>query len=324
MSRSFPDFVPHPLLPSGHLQTIAGVYMGAPPAENEAIRRTVKLDDGDLVVLHDDCPDGWQSDGRIALLLHGLTGSHRSPYLARLARKLQARGVRTFRMDLRGCGAGFRLARHFGHAGRSEDVGAAIDAVLHWCPRATLSVVGYSMGGNLMLKLLGELGDDAPPALVEAVAVSPPIDLHACIRQLESGVNWLYCRSFVSRLLRDLRRRRDIGPLRRLPLAPRPLGLSDFDSRFTAPLGGFNNVDDYYTQSSPAPLLRRIGVRTLIVASADDPMVPADIYDRTPLSPTIELHITRRGGHVGFISSRHAIPDGWWIDGRVTSWLALP
>ncbi len=165
------------------------------------------LDDGDQIVLHDDCPDGWRPGDRAALLIHGLAGCHESGYMVRIAHKLHAAGVRAFRMDLRGCGAGAALARLPYHSGRSEDARAALVAIAELAGGSPTTLVGFSLGANIALKLLGELGQAKCGNLDSAMAVCPPIDLAACSRQIARGGNRLYDRHFVHLLLRQLRRR---------------------------------------------------------------------------------------------------------------------
>ena len=128
-----PPFQPPWWLRGAHAQTLAAAYWPARLPEHRAVARQVELDDGDIVVVHDDCPDGWPCDGRVALLVHGLGGCHRSPLLVRLATKLNARGVRVFRWDMRGCGAGVGLAGRPYHAGCSDDLRRVIESVLQWC-----------------------------------------------------------------------------------------------------------------------------------------------------------------------------------------------
>src|SRR5690606_10912885 len=182
---AFPLFRPHPLLKSGHAQTLAANYLhGAPRTRTAQADHQVELDDGDQIVLHDDCPASWRKGDPAALLLHGLAGCHRSPYLVRAARKLNDRGVRTFRMDYRNCGAGFGLATRSYHAGQSGDVRAALWFIARLCPGSPLGVAGYSMGGNVALKTLGEDPGALPDVLCRAAVVNPPIDLAVCCNYL--------------------------------------------------------------------------------------------------------------------------------------------
>ena len=139
--QELPAFKPHPLLRSGHLQTLAGLFFPGHLIEYAATRHHVLLDDGDQVVLHDDCPPDWTAGGPAALLIHGLGGSHESVYMRRMAHKLAESGVRAFRMDLRGCGAGIELARLPYHSGRSADAAAALGHIATICPGSPVALV---------------------------------------------------------------------------------------------------------------------------------------------------------------------------------------
>src|SRR5579864_4672507 len=203
------EFVPHPLLPTGHLQTLGGVLLPQNAGNDEPRRHQVLLADGDQIVLNDDTPANWQDGGRTALLIHGLAGCHSSPYVQRIAGKLNARGVRTFRLDLRGCGAGLGLARLPYHSGRSEDAAAALRKIAELCPRSPTTLIGFSLGGNIALKLLGESANDLPEQLDRAAAVCPPVDLLRCVESLARGINRFYDRHFVRLLcaqIEDLHR----------------------------------------------------------------------------------------------------------------------
>lgn len=318
-----PPFLPHVMLPSGHLQTIAGAYIKGHARRYRAAQHQVDLGDGDRIVLHDDCPDHWQQQSRVALLLHGVSGCHGSPYMVRIAGKLNDMGMRTFRMDMRGCGAGAKLAQHPGHAGRSDDARAAALTIRKLCPEAPLTFIGFSMGGNITLKLAGEIGSRPPGNLDSIIAVAPPIDLVVCGRNIDAGWNRIYSRNFSRRLIRFIHARREHMPrLAELSLRPVPTSIVDFDNRFTAPLSGFRDVTDYYTQSSAMPRMNNITLPTLILAAKDDPVIPVEIFHRADLSPSTKLLLTEQGGHVAHIArSKGTDPDRWWMDWRIVDWL---
>ena len=330
MSLAFPNFEPHPLIRGGHLQTIIGCYLPWLKVPYRAKQHRVPLADGDTIVLHDDLPkppaageaSPWRPGDPVVLLLHGLGGSHLSGYMQRGAVKLTERGCRVFRMDLRGYGAGFGLARHPIHAGRSEDAAAVLDFLIELCPDSPIHMVGFSMGANIVLKLAGELGPLAPASLASVMAVAPPIDLLECSRNMQRRDNRIYDRTFVRSLIAHISRRRLVVPdaLHR-PLDPPPRRLVDFDSVFTAPLAGFASAEDYYVRASSGALLRHIAVPTLILSAANDPIVPVRPFETASYSPTTKLHITPCGGHLGFIARRRKDPDRRWLDWRVVEWI---
>lgn len=333
------DFHPHPLLPSGHLQTLAGFLLFRESFVEHAVQHVVELDDGDRIVLHDDCPPEWQPGDRAALMIHGLAGCHASPYMQRIAGKLNARGARTFRMDLRGCGAGLGLARWPYHSGRSADAAAALRRIVDFCPNSPVALIGFSLGGNIALKLAGEAAGALPTNVDRIVALSPPIDLAACTEQLRQGAARLYDRYFVRLCLQQIAARCACVPEAVLPegwLAVRspavpkrpgsfgaaaPRGMAEFDAAFTAPVCGFGTAENYYRECSSAQFLPEIRVRTLILAAADDPLLPVRPFQESRFSATTTVQHTRHGGHLGFLSRRGAVPDGRWMDLRVVNWV---
>jgi predicted alpha/beta-fold hydrolase len=326
MPVDFPLFRPHPLILGGHLQTIAGAYLPNGVSPSAKIHH-VPLPDGDSLALHEDDVGGSHGielgvANRSALLLHGLAGSHQSGYMLRISAKLCARGIRVFRLDLRGCGAGVGLARHPLHAGRSEDAAAALDFVHQLHPESSIHLIGFSMGGNIVLKLGGELGKKAPRHLASIVGVSPPIDLAQCTSQIQRGLNQIYDRAFVKALIRHIAVRNNFVPdAYSRPLTPRPRRLMDFDSLFTAPLSGFADVHDYYSRASSGPLLRSISVPTLIITAASDPIVPIACFEQMAFSPSTQLVVARCGGHLGFIAAKNQDPDYRWLDWRIVDWI---
>jgi predicted alpha/beta-fold hydrolase len=318
------DFIPHLLLRGGHAQTLAGILVRSGDFVETATRREVLLDDGDRIVLHDDCPADWTAGGPTALLIHGLAGCHASPYMQRIARKLNARGVRSCRMDLRGCGAGLELARFPYHSGRSEDAAAALRAIGEVCPGSPTDLVGFSLGGNITLKLLGEAPSDLPPNLRRAMAVCPPVDLLECVTAIARGVNRLYDRYFTRLLMEQVATRRQ-----RLPETVVPPqwpdhtarnSILDFDERFTAPVAGFGTAANYYRLCSSAQFVPEIRLPTAILAAADDPLVPSRAFGRLALPAPVTLHLTGHGGHLGFLARLNGDPDRRWMDWRVVEW----
>jgi predicted alpha/beta-fold hydrolase len=322
MPLDFPTFRPHPLLRGGHLQTIVGCYLPWKKIVYQAVQYLVPLEDGDKIALHDDRPADWKPGDPVALLAHGLGGCHLSGYMQRGVIKLGQRGYRVFRMDLRGCGAGFLHARHPIHAGRSEDALAALRFVIGLCPGSPVHVAGFSMGANIVLKMAGELSADVPPELASLMAVAPPIDLIECSRNIQRGTNRIYDQSFVTGLLRHVERRKKAvpGALTR-PLSPRPRRLFDFDSQFTAPLAGFADAHDYYARASAGRVLAKIMVPTLILAAASDPIIPVRTFEQASYSPTTEVVIAPCGGHLGFIGRPGVDPDRRWLDWRLVEWI---
>lgn len=317
----FPAFRQHPLVPGGHLQTIACVLLPTRRLPYGATRRIVNLPDGDQVVLHDDCPAGWRPGDRVALLIHGLSGSHRSGYMQRTAARMTARGVRALRLDLRGCGAGLALARWPYHSGRSEDAAAAIEYIAQLCPGSPVTLIGYSLGANVSLKLVGELGERPCGGLDSCIAVCPPIDLACCARNIDRPSNYAYNRYFVRALTRSVALRHGLrSDVPQLPAGRRPRTLPEFDDMYTAPVGGFGTAENYYRRCSSLPVLAGVRRPTWILTADDDPMIPCRMFRDLPASDYLQLHVTHGGGHLGFVGLRGSDPDRRWLEWRLVEW----
>lgn len=320
-----PPFESLPLLKGGHRQTLAAFLWSGASHGRTGRRHTLKLPDGDELILHDDCPANWRPSAPVVLLLHGLAGSYLSAYMIRIATKLRALGVRTFRLDHRGCGAGSDLAQRPYHAGRSDDVFEALSFIHQQCRGSLLGIVGFSLSGNMLLKMLGEseYRSILPRELACSVAVNPPIDLEASAQRLEARENRRYDRHFVKLLVNDVARR-----LRLHPTAPRPLyqsapsTLRVFDDQYTARVSGFAGVDDYYAKCSARHFIPTIAVPTLILTASDDPLVPSAAFETLDGPSAVTVHIAAGGGHLGYLARRHRDPDCRWMDWRVIDWLS--
>lgn len=315
-------FRPTRMLFGGNLQTFAAFYFYARKLPEQAVHQHVTLPDGDIIVLHDDCPAGWQRGDRTALLVHGVCGYHGSSYVSRTARRLNEHGVRTFRIDLRGQGAGEALARHPYHGGSSPDLAAAVQAAKELTDGSPLSVIGFSLGGNILLKMLGEAPEWGMPVIEQAIAVNPPIDITQTSRALSRGFGRLYDKYFCDILWNQLQARQKLRPdLVTVTFPRRPRTVREFDEVFTAPLGGFASAKDYYEKVSSAQLLHKIQVPTIILTAADDPLIPVEPFLKAERSPHVALHVSQKGGHLGYISRGSKDPDRHWMDWRVVEWV---
>lgn len=317
-------FRPHPLIRNSHAQTIVAAYWSGHKLNYSARQHFVVFDDGDQIVLHDDCPQNWKAGDRAVVMVHGLGGSHRSSYLVRIAHKLNLLGIRTFRVDLRGCGAGSNLAKRPFHAGCSEDVAQAVETVSALCLGSPITLNGYSMGANIVLKLAGEIGSGRLGGVDSVMAVAPPIDLAYCCRNMNRGFNRLYDWDFSRRLVRMVQGRlaTDENFYDGFQFEQKPGRLIEFDTIFTAPQCGFESAEDYYSKASSAPVLPKIQIPGLILTANDDSVVPIEIFKQNPRSSSVELEVTKGGGHLGFIAPTNLVPDRRWMDQRVVHWIA--
>lgn len=318
-----PVFVPARGLSNPHLQTVWGVLRPAAPRLKETVQRKLRFADGDFAVLHDDKPDSWSRGDHVALLMHGLSGCHESGYMARTAAKLLDHNVRVFRMDHRGCGAARKLARQPYHAGRIRDLESAIRMLERLCPGSPVSVAGFSLSANLLLRYLGDDPDSLPLSLYRAVAVCPPIDLQYCVEQLGKSsmgrrYDWYFARQLVGQLV-DTPLWRDDVPLARVKRLPRTI--LGFDELYTAPASGFRSAEHYYFESSARPYIPNIRVHTSVLVSEDDPMVPTTPWNDLEVPPNVTVCMTEHGGHLGFIGRGSADADNRWMDWRVVDWL---
>lgn len=304
------DYRPVSWLPDGHTQTLWAARCRRVPRPNPRFER-VELPDGDFVDLaHVGTP------GELTvLILHGLEGDWRSPYASALLAAIEARGWHGVLMHFRGCsGEPNRLARSY-HSGDTGDL-AFVAARLARRSRL-LCAVGYSLGGNVLLKYLGEQGRDT--ACAAAVAVSVPFDLAVAAATLERGFARIYQRHLVTSLQQKTRLKfaRMTAPIDLSGLA-RWTDFRSFDDRVTAPLHGFAGVDDYYARSSCRPFLRNVAVPTRVIHAADDPfLAPAGIPDARELAAGMELELVARGGHVGFVAT-----EPGWLERRIMEFIA--
>lgn len=240
------------------------------------------------------------------LLLHGLEGSIRSHYAAGLLDLVRSLGWGADLLSFRGCGDEPNAARRFYHSGETTDLAFVLQRIVDEFPKAPIAVVGYSLGGNVLLKYLGERGTDVPDRVLAAAAVSVPFDLEAGSRFISTGFSHVYDRHFLSSL-----RRKAFAKLDRYPdlfdraAVERATTLFDFDNAVTAPVHGFADAQDYYARSSSRHFLGDIRVPTLLLSSYDDPFLPPhvlrEVAQSAAANPWLETEFTERGGHVGFI-----------------------
>jgi uncharacterized protein len=315
-----PDFRPLPWLSNPHLQTLLGFLWYNPTWSHPVRRHVLHLPDGDGLALYDTIPSGWPPDDPIALIVHGLTGSHASPQVQRLAQFLLPHGWRVVRMDLRGAGPSIALSRQAYHGARSGDVRAAVEEVHTWSPASPITVVGFSLGGNLVLKMAGEAADRPIAGLSRVAALAPPIDFVRCADLIAQPRNRIYNSYFARGLVRAVQERQRFFPDQPPLRFPRRLTVRLFDELYTAPRGGFADALDYYRQASSFALVPRIQVPAFILTARDDPFIAVEPFDELRLPPHVGLRVVPQGGHLGFL--------GWdgaggfrWAERRMAEWI---
>lgn len=309
-------------LSNPHVQTVLPTFLRA-RNRIDYFHQTLELDDGDFLDL------AWtdlSSDNRpIVIIFHGLGGSVESPYVKGLMSVIKKLGWKAVLMHFRGCsGRVNRLPRSY-HSGETSDAKMLIRFLQASYPGTPLAAVGFSLGGNMLLKLQAELASQ--PVFKAAVSVSAPLVLNSCARRLNEGFSRLYQNHLIRHLKKNLLLKAKLHDYKAL------IGLDsqqiselknfwEFDHQVTAPLHGFNGVDDYYSKSSSRQYIKNIQTPTLIIQAVDDPFMSYDaIPDATELSEFTQLEICERGGHVGFISG-HPLKPAFWLDQRIPEFLS--
>ncbi len=320
------EFEPRRFLANGHLQTIAGNLLPRPnhlpPPESAFVE--VSPATGDQISSQILCHCHWQpaenrASAPTAIILHGLEGSSNSQYVVGNANKLWRSGCNAIRMNMRNCGGTERLSPTLYHSGLSGDILAVVRFFAAREQLRSISLVGYSMGGNLVLKLAGDLGADAPAELRSVVGISPAMDLGPSADALHELQNRFYERRFLRALLKRFRRKAALFP--RAFDAGRAFeihSLRDFDDRITALYSGFTGADDYYYRAAAARVLDRVSVPTLILHALDDPFVRLTTETRAKIvaNPYITLLEPEHGGHCAFLArpERREGYDGYWAE----------
>jgi predicted alpha/beta-fold hydrolase len=318
------QFVPRRGLRGGHRMTLYGwgnprrfPHLPPPSTRHFDIKPKTRV----LAQCH------WQpapQEHPTLLLLHGLNGSSESHYMKGIADKAFARGMNVVRLNQRNCGNTEHLSEGLFHSGLTEDARHVIDELSRVDGLDSIAVAGYSLGGNLALKLAGEFGAAPPPALTAVAAVSPIIEIGECTRALERRSNIVYEWNFVRELKKRMERKEQFWPgLFDLSRLQTIRTVRQFDNVFTAPHFGFADADDYYYRCSAMRVADRITVPTLIITSEDDPFVPVEPFRSNVLTanPHIELHVTRYGGHCGFIGPRSDADDGYWAERQIVDFV---
>jgi predicted alpha/beta-fold hydrolase len=321
-----PDlFVPRPALKGGQAMTL---YAWANPRYFPRLPpstiRYFDVDTSARVLAHCHWHERrWEHPTLIAL--HGLNASSDAHYMRGVATKAFARGMNVVRLNQRNCGNTERLSAGLFHSGLTADARHVIDELTYIDGLSAIAVVGYSLGGNLALKLAGEYGDHAPAALRAVGAVSPILEIGECVRALERPANILFQWNFV----RDLKRRMcrkdrywpgkfDLGKLASIRT------VREFDEAYTAPHFGFKDADDYYDRASAMRVVDRIRIPALIITAEDDPFVPPEPFrdPKVTSNPNITLSLCRHGGHCGFVGPASGEDDGYWAENRLVEFAA--
>jgi len=310
-------------IPGGHLQTLWGKLFRRQTLAPTTLDRW-ETPDGDFVELHRlSAAPGVPR----VLLLHGLEGTVRSHYAQGLLKEAARRKWGADLLIFRSCGSEPNRTRRFYHSGETTDTALVLERVSREYPTSPLAIAGVSLGGNVLLKFLGERGNDLPPQLKAAAAISVPFDLSRSSRRINRGFSRFYQQFFLKSLRRKAQEK--AGRFPDLAPADKISGLrtlEDFDNLITGPLHGFRDAEDYYQRSSSLPRLEHIKLTTLLLSAVDDPMLPPEVLDEVRdiarRNPALHLEFVQRGGHAGFIAGSRPWRPFYYAEYRVGEFFA--
>jgi uncharacterized protein len=322
VSRAIEDFVPRPSLRGGHKMTLYswGNPRHFPRLPKPTPRYFDVEPDARVMALCHWQPQRWSRPAIV--LLHGLNGSSDVHYMRGMAAKAFAGGMNVLRLNQRNCGGTERLSAGLFHSGLTADAKHVIEELTEVDQIRAIGVAGYSLGGNLALKLAGEYGDSPPPVLKAVAAVSPILEISACVHALETPGNWIYQWNFVRELKARMRRKDRYWPGRfDLSRLDSVKTVRDFDEMFTAPHFGFAGAEDYYHRASALRVVDRVRVPALVITAKDDPFVPSAPF-LDPLvtgNPHVTLRLLDHGGHCGFVGPKTGDDDGYWAERQIVN-----
>jgi len=308
---------PPTLFSNAHVQTIfPSVFRTVRGVAYQ--RERVDTPDGDFL----DLDLARVGSDRVAVLLHGLEGDSHRAYMLGMVRALNRSGWDAVSMNFRGCGGECNRKLRFYHSGETEDLQTVISHVVARPEYRQAALIGFSIGGNMVLKYLGERGPNVHPLITRAVALSAPCDLASSAIKLALPANRLYIKRFL-RMLRDKIRMK----MRLMPESITDEGyetiksFKEFDDRYTSRIFGFRDAEDYWEKASSRPYLSRITVPTLLISSADDPFLaePCYPFEEARESASLFLEVPAQGGHVGFVSFNHK--GEYWSESRAIAFL---
>jgi hypothetical protein len=313
------DFVPHRVFQRGDTQTLAAYLWPLRPRDRTGDEERLFQVESDSQVL---ARCRWQSEHTkhpTIVMWHGMEGSTASTYMVSTAEKAFRDGFNVVRVNYRNCGGTEHLSPTLYHGGLTDDLRAVINELIKIDHLSRILVAGFSLGGNMVLKLAGEYRESPPPEVLGICAISPSVDLRASTSHMAQRRNWIYHQDFLRRLKNRLRRKAKLFPdLYDISRLDSIHNIQQFDDHFTAPAFGFADARDYYAKASALSLIQRIRIPTLIIHAEDDPFIPfAPLRDPSiAANPYVLLTATKQGGHVAFLSA-NAGEDRFWAENRL-------
>ena len=321
MNTNNSSFKPNLLLQNRHIQTIYSELF-RPKIDLDFTISEFTLSDGDFVEIYTLNTVHSFANTPTVILFHGLAGSYNSPYIQGMMLALYEAGFNSKLMHFRGCANRDNIKERAYHSGDTRDALEFIQATKNENPHSNIYTIGYSLGANMLLKLLGELGETS--LIAKAIAVSPPMDLKACADKMNRGFSKIYQKRLLNELKDALDKKYTQFNMRKqLKLKREEIAnltsFWEYDEAYTAPIHGFKSAEDYYEQCSSKQYLKKIQTPTLIIHSQDDPfMTPEVIPSKEELSSSVTLELTQNGGHVGFVEGTPLKPK-YWLEKRILS-----
>lgn len=310
-------YTPSGIFRNPHVQTIYPVFFRRVKGVRYT-RERIETPDGDFLDLD------WSRVGsdKLVIVVHGLEGSSRSKYMPGMIRAFNRRGWDGLAMNQRGCGGEINRLPGFYHAGSTGDLHLVIEHALRQNRYTALALVGFSMGGNVVLKYLGEQGATLPHTIIAAAAVSTPCDLASSAWKLSEPSRFIYMQRFLFAFYRKIRRKMRVMPEKiQVKDFHKIRTFKEYDDRYTAPLHGFANAEEYWAKTSARPSLLNIRIPTLILNAQDDPMLAPASYPREEAlqNPYLFLEMPVAGGHSGFVQFQ--VDGEYWHETRITAFV---
>lgn len=308
-----------------HIQTLFASFFRNKP-QPKTLQERLHLKDGDFLDLNWCYTHNSNPNTPIVILFHGLTGSVKSPYIRGMMDKLSKNGLNTVLMHFRSCSGEINTLPRAYHSGETGDALYCIETIQKRFTCAPLYAIGYSLGGNMLLKLLGELGDDSP--LNAAVSVSAPMQLHISSEVISKGFSRLYQKHLIAGITNTLKKKYSQHDMQSL-LNFKEENINtiktffEYDSIYTAPIHGFDSANDYYTKCSAKQYLKDIHTPTLIIHASDDPFMDDRVLpSKEEISSSVFLEVSKNGGHVGFVEGSLFKPK-YWLEERIVKFFTL-
>jgi hypothetical protein len=314
------DFNPFPIIKSSFAQTVLGAIPQLKKGP-KSITQYIALPDKDYLAIEITTPKKWRKTYPTVVMVHGLCGSHKSPALVRLAKKFKSKNIRAIRVNLRGCGSGRGKAKKVYHGGQSSDIFEVLKVLKQENPNSDITLIGFSLGGNISLKLAGELSIEGINLIKKVIAINPPVDLLASVKRLDRKENKFYQKYFVKLLKEDFAYRKKLFPELNEIEVPDDITFFGWDELYTIKTYGFDDILSFYKKSSSKTLIPSITMPCHILFSDDDPIIKSQTFDNYTLPKNVRLFKTKSGGHIGYLGFPKKNIGFHWIDNVIINWV---